>query len=115
MFKQTGLQKIIECNLKVINYLDVTFNLNDGSYPPYRKPNDETHYIQIQLDHPLSITNQLPWSIEKCLSQISPSKDIFYKTAPYFDQCLASCGYNKKVTYQQHGENIEIIKNIRKN
>ena len=40
---QKGLQIIIECNLKIADYLDVTFNLNDGSYRPYRKPNDETH------------------------------------------------------------------------
>ena len=38
---------IIECNLKVVNYLDVTFNLNYGSYQPYRKPNDETKYMDI--------------------------------------------------------------------
>ena len=101
--------------MKVGNYLDVSFNLNDGSYQPYRKPNDETHYIHIQSDHPPSITKQLPLSIEKCLSQLSPSKDIFYKTAPYYEQRLASCGYNEKLTYQQQGENIENIKNIRKN
>ena len=113
LFKQKGLQIIIECNLKVVNYLDVTFNLNDGSYRPYRKPNDETHYIHIQSDHPPSITKQLPRSIEKRLSQLSSSKDIFYKTAPYYEQRLASCGYNKKLTYQKQGENIENIKNIR--
>ena len=55
LFKQKGLKIIIECNLKVVNYLDVTFNLNHCSYRPYRKPNDETHYIQIQSDHPPSI------------------------------------------------------------
>ena len=32
LFKQKGLQIIIECNLKVVHYLDVTFNLSDGSY-----------------------------------------------------------------------------------
>ena len=42
LFKQKGLQISIECNLKVVNYPDVTFNLNDGSYPLYRKPNDQT-------------------------------------------------------------------------
>ena len=35
LFKQISLQIIIECNLKVVNYLDVTFNLIDGSYRPY--------------------------------------------------------------------------------
>ena len=47
LFRQKGLQIIIECNLNVLNYLDVTFNLNDSSYRPYRKPNNETHYIHI--------------------------------------------------------------------
>ena len=114
-FKQKGLQIIRECNLKVVNYLDITLNLNDGSYQPYRKPNAETHYIHIQSDHPPSITKQLPWSIKKRLSQLSSSEDIFYKTAPYYEQYLASCGYNEKLPYQQQGENIENIKNIRKN
>ena len=69
-FQQKGLQIIRECNLKVVNYLDITLNLNDGSYQPYRKPNAETHYIHIQSDHPPSITKQLPRSIEKRLSQL---------------------------------------------
>ena len=115
LFKQKGLQIIIECNLKVVNYLDVTFNLNDGSYRPYRKPNDETHYIHIQSDHPPSTTKQLPQSIEKRLPQLLSSKDIFYETTPYYEQRLASCGYNEKLTYQQQGENIENNKNIGKN
>ena len=115
MFKQKGLQIILECTLKVINYLDVTCNLNDGSYRLYWKPNDETHYIHIQSDHPPSITKQLPRSIEKCLSQLSPSKDIFYKTTPYYEQRLPSCRYNKKLTVQQQGENNENNKSIGKN
>ena len=101
--------------MKVVNYLDVTFNLNDGSYRPYRKPNDKTHYITIQSEHPLSITRQLPQSIKKHLSLLSSPKDIFYGMTPYYEQRLASCGCNKKVTHQQKGGNIENIKNIRKN
>ena len=100
--------------MKVENYLDVTFNLNDGSYRSYRKPNDKTHYIHIQSDHSPSITKELPRSIGKRLSQLS-SKDIFYESTPYYEQRLASCGYNKKLTYQQQGENIENNKNIGKN
>ena len=115
MFKQKGLQIIIVCNLKVVNYLDVIFNLNEGPYQPYRKPNDETHYIHIQLDHPPSVIKQLQRSILERLSQLSSSKDIFYETTPYFEQLLASCGYNEKLTYQQQGENIENNKNIAKN
>ena len=56
----------MECNLKAVNYLDVTFNLNNGSYRPYRKPNDETHHIYVRSDHPPSITKQLLWIIKNC-------------------------------------------------
>ena len=31
--------------MKIVNYLDVTFNLNDGTYKPYTKPNNEIKYI----------------------------------------------------------------------
>ena len=31
MFKNKGLDIIINCNMKIVNYLGVTLNLNDGS------------------------------------------------------------------------------------
>ena len=65
IFKDKGLDIVIECNKKVINYLDATFNLNNGSYRPFRKPDDETMYINVHSDHPPSIIKQLPLSIER--------------------------------------------------
>ena len=40
IFKEHGLDINIQCNIKIVNYLDVTFNLNDGTYHPYTKPNN---------------------------------------------------------------------------
>ena len=60
--------------MKIVNYLDVTLNLNDESYRPYKKPNEETNYIHVNSDHPPSILKQLPKSIEKRLSSLSLSK-----------------------------------------
>ena len=37
LFKKCGVEIIIECNKKVVDFLDVTFNLNDGTYKPYQK------------------------------------------------------------------------------
>ena len=31
VLKNNGLDVIRECNMKVVNYLDITFNLNDGT------------------------------------------------------------------------------------
>ena len=65
MFKNKGLDTIINCNMKIVNYLDVTLNLNNGSYSPYKKPNEEANYIHINSDHHPSILKQLPMSIGK--------------------------------------------------
>ena len=51
MFKNKGLDIIINCNMKIVNYLDVTLNLNDGSYRPYKIPNEEINYIHVNSDH----------------------------------------------------------------
>ena len=45
ILQEKDLDIIIQCNLKTTNYLDITPNLNDDSYHPYRKPNGETNYI----------------------------------------------------------------------
>ena len=80
--------------MKIFNHLDATLNLNDGSYRPYKKPNEETNYIHVNSDHPPSILKQLPKSIEK-RSSLSSSKEIFEETAPYYEQHLSNCGYKK--------------------
>ena len=46
IFKEHGLDIIIQCNMKVVNYLDVTFNLNDRIYNPYTKPNNKIKYTK---------------------------------------------------------------------
>ena len=85
--------------MKIVNYLDVTLNLNDGSYRPYKKSNEETNYIHVNSDHLPSILKQLPNSIEKWLSSLSSSKEIFEETASYYEQYLSNCGYKEKLNY----------------
>ena len=77
LFKEKDLDITVQCNLKITNYLDITLNLNDGLYHPYKKPNKETNYIHVNTDHPPSIIKKIPQSIEKRLSILSSSKNIF--------------------------------------
>ena len=39
-------------------------------------------------------------SIEKRLSSLSSSKEIFEETAPYYEQYLLNCGYKEKLNYR---------------
>ena len=43
-FNELGLSSYALTNQKSTNFLDVTFNFTNGTYKPYRKPND-SHFI----------------------------------------------------------------------
>ena len=51
IFKETGFKIDIETDLKIVNFLDMTFNLINGSYKPYKKPNDTLLQNKIQTTH----------------------------------------------------------------
>ena len=41
LFKDNHLTIIIQSNLKILNYLDVTFNLSNATCQPFCRPNNE--------------------------------------------------------------------------
>ena len=41
LFKEYDLEIIAESNQKIVNYLDVTLNLKDGTFRLYHKPSDQ--------------------------------------------------------------------------
>jgi hypothetical protein len=64
-FEQFDLKITAKVNLNIVNFLDVTFDLNNAKHKPYRKPNDDPLYINRHSNHPPSITRQLPTAINK--------------------------------------------------
>ena len=50
--RENRLSLEIECNLKTVNHLDITLDLNSGTCKPYRKPNDEILSIHAKSNHP---------------------------------------------------------------
>ena len=80
-FKNLGLKVTIEANLKTVNFLDVTLDLGNESYKPYRKPNDNSLYINASSNHPPRILKQLSKNISKRISGISSSKQESKKKA----------------------------------
>ena len=68
--------------MKVVNYLDVTFDLNDGTYRLYTKPNNKIKYIHKNSNHPPSAIRQIPLSIESRLSTLSFNEKVFQEAVP---------------------------------
>ena len=83
VFKESVLLIIVTANIISVDFLDVAFKLKTASYQSFRKPNNEPKYIDINSNHPPQIMKQLSKSIEKRLSEISPSKEIFNNSKPY--------------------------------
>ena len=102
MFKDIGFQIEIQTNLKIVNFLDITLDLNTNTYRPYKKPNDTLLYIHTSSNHPKQIINQLPETINKRLSKNSSNATVFEKSKTEYEEALQKSGYkNVTLTYQK--------------
>ena len=81
IFKDCWLSITSKTNLKIVDYLDVTFGLQNNSYKPYRKPDNLPVYIQKHSNHPPTILKELPKSIVKEYQIFLQVK--IYSTIPY--------------------------------
>ena len=99
LLKKYGLEIIMECKKKVVDFLDVTFNLKDGTYKPYQKPDNKISYINVQSKHPPNIIKQLPKTIERRLSNNSWNETIFDEATSLYEKALSEAGYDVKLKY----------------
>ena len=77
VFNECGLSITCEINKKIVDFLDVRFDLNDQTYEPYRKSNNDPVHINKHSNHPPNIINEVPKAISKRLTSISCNKNVF--------------------------------------
>ena len=94
-FTNLGLRITIKTNLKLVVFLDVTLNLSNGTYSPFRKPNDHPLYINTKSNHPPTITKHLPAAISRRVLEISCNKEVFEKAKLDYQQALRGSGYTE--------------------
>ena len=93
IFKNAGYKIEIKTNLHIVDFLDVTFNLLDGTYKPYKKPTDQLLYVNTSSNHPPQIIKQLPTSISNCSSNNSSNKQVFKMSKGECEKALRESGY----------------------
>ena len=103
IFKSVGFDIEIITNLKVVDFLDVTFDLNSSTYKPFRKPSDKLLYIHKDSSHPPNILKQLPSMIAERLSRNSSTKEIFDKHKGEYEDALNKAGHKAKLLYVPKG------------
>ena len=71
IFKAYNLKITTDVNHKSVNFLDVTLDLDSGLFKPFMKPNNTIQYVNKNSNHPPSITQNLPASVNRGLNIIS--------------------------------------------
>ena len=101
IFKELGFKIEIQTKLKEVNFLDITLNLNNGTYQPYKKPNDKLLYINTLSNHPQQVIKQLPQAINDRLSNNSTNKQIFDNAKPEYQEALEHSGFSEKLNFSK--------------
>ena len=104
IFKENKLDIVIQCDTKIVNYLDVSPNLNNSNYKSYQKPNNEILYIHKDSNHPPSILKQIPALTEKRISTLSSNETIFNESKNIYQKALEKSGYAQTLNYHPANE-----------
>ena len=99
LFADKNLKITIEANKKVVNYLDVTLDLNTGKHYPFMKPGNVPSYAHAKSNHPPNIIKRIPENINQRLSNISSDEEVFNKAAPAYQTALDKSGYTHKLRF----------------
>ena len=92
ILKNAGFKIKIKTNLHIVDFLDITFNLLDGTCKPYKKPNDLLLYVNTSSNHPTGTVKQLLISISNRLSNNSSNKQVFDMSKGEYEKTLRESG-----------------------
>ena len=70
----------------------VELDFRNDTYAPYRKPNFQATYVNVQSNHPRYVVNQVPKSINKRLTTISKIVSFSKTAKQHYQEALATGG-----------------------
>jgi hypothetical protein len=116
VFKHIGFKVDISSNVRSANYLDVTFNLADGSYKPFSKNSKDPSYINVNSNHPKHIIRQIPNSVNTRINNLSANRNTFNRSKQPYDRALRNSGFpnNQQLHYVAKDKNNKVT-NRKKN
>lgn len=102
--KEMGIKLDIENPSRKINYLDLSFNLYNHTFQPYRKENSKIIYINSKSNHPPAILKQIPKMIEERLSKNSSNENLFNEISKDYNDAIKLSGYNYKIKFKDEDD-----------
>ena len=89
----------MEANTTAVDFLDVVFDLTNGTHKPFIKPNANTKYVSMMSSHPPSILKSIPTGICNRFSTISTGEQKFKLEVGHYQNALREAGYINKLNY----------------
>ena len=114
IFKENELDIVIQCTIKIVNYLEVSLNLNNSNYKPYNKPDDEILYIHKDSNHSRRNLKQIPTSIEEIISTLSSNVAVFNEWKEIYQKALEKFGSWQTLKSHPSNENVSNNKRNKK-
>ena len=114
-FNEMGLKITIEANLNEVDFLDVTFNLENDTFEPYCKPGNIIQYVHIDSNHPSIVIKNIPIGIEERLNGIAKNEELFNKDVKVYQDALDRAGHRYKLSFKPKVTkiNLKIKENAR--
>ena len=76
-----------------------------GIHRPYIKPNTKPLYVHSKSNHPKSILQNIPASVNKRLSMLSSNEDVFKSSTKQHQEALEAAGYSHKLKFEEQDLN----------
>ena len=99
MFSGYNLKITTEVNIMRTDFLDVMFDLETGTYKPFRKDSNTPLYINHNSNHPHHVKKELPRMISRRVSSLSANKEVFNAEIPLYKSALQTAGFNEDLQY----------------
>ena len=101
IFKDIGFKITIDTGATKCNFLDVTLDLANNIFKPYKKDNTEIRYINNNSNHPKIIKKNLPAMVEKRLTKLSKNKKVFDDNICAYQNALDKSNFKHKLMYKE--------------
>ena len=74
-------------------------NLDTGLYGPYKKENNTIQYINTKSNHPKSVINSVPKTVNDRLTRNSANEEVFNSAKQPYQDALDQSGYKHKLKF----------------
>ena len=103
--KDLGFKITIEIGQTRTDFLDVSLDLFNDCYSPFRKPNSTISYIHKESNHPHLVKKSLTGMIEKRINALSKNEQIFNNSKTEYEAALKNAKHRSNLRFNKEKPN----------